>query len=278
MEHNIIFHQDSDRTRPSPCLQPPDAVFRIALVGIGVCIALMASRVNGADTPSPMAQAFRSGTGNAIDVTLETEEKNGTTVMRAAGLTRECYLCTHQMRLASARDFGVAVFAHLQSTEAAKLQLSGFADTRTTWIDGIAVPGHLLELQVIPGPHLVTVHQNGETGILKLNLTADGRQTLSPTDFQFPHFRSGLRNAGILLAALGVIAAASGGVLLYYDGGCAASVRADGECSPTHDTLAPGIVFSSLGAAMVGAGITILIKRSRLKKEAKRQFTGGLAK
>lgn len=256
MEHNII----------------------IALVGIGVCIALMASRVQGADTPSPMAQAFRSGAGDAVDVTLEIEEKNGTTIMRAAGLTRECYLCTHQMRLASARDFGVTVFEQLQSTEAAKLQLSGFADTRTTWIDGIAVPGHLMELSVIPGPHLVTVHQNGETGILKLNITAGGGQTLSPADFQFPHFRSRQRNAGILLAALGIIAGASGGVLLYYDGGCAAKVQTAGECSPTHETLAPGIVFSTLGAALVGAGITILIKRNRLKKEAKRQFMEGPAK
>ncbi|MCP4680337.1 MAG: hypothetical protein GY854_33580 [Deltaproteobacteria bacterium] len=163
----------------------------------------------------------------------------------------KCLLCSTSESLTKARTLGAVISAERDSRKPASVIVPIAYKKDRVLLDGIPVAPPEASHPVEPGEHVVEFHR--EEGVAKATLNlAPGEEINLEAPATFRKKKSQLRT-GLLLAGLGITAAAIGGVFLWLDGNCGSTAaNTDGSCSRSHE-------LTITGWSLVGAGVAIEI-------------------
>ncbi|MBN2718274.1 MAG: hypothetical protein JXX14_20690 [Deltaproteobacteria bacterium] len=238
-------------------------------------IHLAQSRCIAGTHDNTLTEAFHTGLGSA-ETPLETTTRNGTLVLKAAGIEKTCHLCTPVMQRHTAMNLGTATALARSSDSPVVLELRHFSDSDVAWVDGIMLPAHVNSVELTPRSHLVVIQRNHISGGLTIPAQSRPHVSITPSDLSFSHLYTERLRAGLLLAAFGTALSSIGGAFFMLHGDCATTkVNASGECDAMHHLKPNGIVFVAAGATLLGAGIGLIVHRQRLLRSARKRFMKG---
>lgn len=244
----------------------------------GVSARALPSVPTPCDAACMVAQARTAGVGTILGVEVRVVERNYAITLRVIdGRTGEararaeatCELCgTAEVATLLGDQIGTLAPKLVPTDpELARLHLRSDPSGANVRVDGDARGTTPVWLELTPGTHRLRLERRGHVSIERDAFAVAGvDEQLSVT---LPAERRRSRVAGAIVLGLGLALAGTGAGLLAIDERpyrrrCSGDDRDfSGRCRFRYDTLTPGAVVVSVGAAAVITGIILLARRRR---------------